>query len=186
MKRFVSVLFVLVLMARSGFADGFTDELQRLAMQTACIGQYNGAQTGNYALGDPHDYYTPGDIREYLTRTSGSRTRTQTFFGVCFDYAQAAYDDILQRRSHYEGLGMQRDGWYIAVATDNSRQISLYDPVSRDEATVIMNGVPLKLRSRQNVRAHGNATNHAWLWVYGNDGAIYWIDPTWTDNNGYI
>jgi hypothetical protein len=36
------------------------------------------------------------------------------------------------------------------------------------------------------VQAHGNATVHAWLWVYSNDGTIYWIDPTWTDTAGYI
>jgi tetratricopeptide (TPR) repeat protein len=37
------------------------------------------------------------------------------------------------------------------------------------------------------VQSHGNnTTHHAWLWIYGSDGTIYWIDPTWTDGNGYI
>jgi tetratricopeptide (TPR) repeat protein len=108
------------------------------------------------------------------------------FYGICFNYAQAAYDDISQYQSHYESLGMKKSGWYIAGVLDNPRQITLYDPVSRGQATMILNGVYVKEASRQNARAHGSATYHAWLWVYGNDGEIYWIDPTWTDNNGYV
>jgi tetratricopeptide (TPR) repeat protein len=169
-----------------GFADTFTDELQWLAMLTACIGQYNMAQTGDYSVQDPHDYYQPRDIREWLARQSGDRTVTQTFYGICFDYAQWAYDHIKQNAGQYEALGMKKGGWYIVGALNNPRQLTLYDPVSRDRATAILNGVPLKEFSRQNVRAHGDAVMHAWLWVYGNDGTIYWIDPTWTDNAGYV
>jgi hypothetical protein len=186
MKRFAQVCLLLILAARYGFTDDFTDELQWLAKLTACIGQYNMAQTGDYTVKDPQDYYRPSDIREWLAQQSGSRTTTATFYGICFDYAQWAYNTISQDRSQYERLGMQRNGWYIAGTGDNSRQITLYDPVARDQATVIMNGVPLKENSRQNVRAHGDATYHAWLWVYGKDGTIYWIDPTWTDNADYV
>ena len=101
MKRFIMVVLLLVSVACAFAADKYAhlggnslaNELQWLAIQTACIGQYNMAQTGDYSIGDPHDYYTPADIREYLTR--------------------------------------------------------------------------------QSVQAHGSATNHAWLWVYGNDGTIY-------------
>jgi hypothetical protein len=117
MKRYAIAAFIL-LSTVSAFADTFTEELQRLAMITACIGQYNNAQTENYTLGDPVDYYTPPDIRAYLTAASGDRTRTTTFCGICFDYAQAAYDEIKNNRSRYESLGMQRNGWYIAVADD--------------------------------------------------------------------
>ncbi|MDR0557102.1 MAG: tetratricopeptide repeat protein [Treponema sp.] len=81
---------------------------------------------------------------------------------------------------------MQANGWYIAAAFDNSREIILFDPVSRDKSTMVVNGVAVRENSRQNVRTHGGATYHAWLWVYGNDGAIYWIDPTWTDNSGQV
>jgi hypothetical protein len=140
MKKFASVVLFLALTAFAG-ADSLSDELQWLAMQTACVGQYNNAQAGKYALGDPTDYYKPGDIREYLTNMSGNRTKTTTFYGICFDYAQATYDDILQYRSHYESLGMKKGGWYIAAVGDNSRQIILYDPVSREKADVRMNGV---------------------------------------------
>jgi tetratricopeptide (TPR) repeat protein len=187
MRQFTSVLVLVFSVAFYGYADNLTDELQWLAVETACIGQYNNAQAGNYTLGDPRDHYTPADIREYLTEKSGTRTRTQTFYGICFDYAQAAYDNISQYRSRYESLGMKQNGWYIVAVKDNPRQIILYDPVSRDRATDISNGVYLKEHSRQNVRNHGGTTTwHAWLWVYGNDGTVYWIDPTWTDNTGYV
>jgi tetratricopeptide (TPR) repeat protein len=193
MKKFTSTVILLVSATLAFGADKFAPagttlaaELQWLAVQTACVGQYNIAQTGDYTLGDPQDYYKPGDIREYLTELSDNRTATATFYGICFDYAQSAYDDILSYQSHYEKLGMQKNGWYIAAVQDNSRQIILYDPVSREKATVIRNGVYLKENSRKNVQAHEGATNHAWLWVYGNDGTIYWIDPTWTDNAGYV
>ena len=166
--------------------NSLAGELQWLAVQTACTGQYNNAQEGNYTISDPEDNYQPGDIREYLTKLNGSRTRTATFYGRCFDYAQAAYDDIAAYRSHYEDRGMQKGGWYIAGTDNNSRQITLYDPSAREQATVRKNGVYLKERSQQNIQAHGSATHHAWLWVYGNDGTIYWIDPTWTDNSGYV
>jgi tetratricopeptide (TPR) repeat protein len=186
LKRYVLALLLLPVQAAFAGADSFTDELQWLAKYTACIGQYSRAQAGNYALGDPQDYYKPADIREYLAKQSGTRTSTATFYGICFDYAQAAYNEISAARSRYENLGMQQGGWYIAVAHGNPNQIVLYDPVSKDKATLVLNGVNVKESSRQNVRSHEGATNHAWLWVYEKDGAIYWIDPTWTDNTGYV
>jgi tetratricopeptide (TPR) repeat protein len=166
--------------------SSFTDELQWLAVQTACIGIYNMEQTGNYTLSDPHDYYQPNHIRSYLTALSGDETKNTMFYGICFNYAQAAYEDILQYQSHYENLGMRQSGWYIAAAFDNSGEIILFDPVSRENASMIANGVSVKENSRHKVRTHGSATKHAWLWVYGADGTIYWIDPTWTDNAGYV
>jgi tetratricopeptide (TPR) repeat protein len=165
--------------------NSLADELQWLTVQTACAGMYNMAQTGDYSIGDPRDYYTPTDIREYLARQSGSRTATATFYGICFDYAQAAYNYISDNRAFYEGKGMKKNGWYIVGTGNNSRQITLYDPSSQAQATVRMNGVYIRENSRQNVQAHGNAAIHAWLWVYCNDGTIYWIDPTWTDTGGY-
>jgi tetratricopeptide (TPR) repeat protein len=166
--------------------SSLADELQWLAVQTACLSIYNMAQTGDFSLEDPYDYYQPGAIRDYLTSLSGEETQNLMTYGICFNYAQLAYDDILRYRGHYEGLGMQANGWYIAAAFDDPRQIILFDPVSRDKATMVVNGVGVKEDSRQNVRTHGGATYHAWLWVYGNDGAIYWIDPTWTDNSGQV
>jgi hypothetical protein len=49
-----------------------------------------------------------------------------------------------------------------------------------------MNGVYLKENSRYQVYAHDGAAGHAWIWVQHNNGTWYWIDPTWTDNTGYV
>jgi hypothetical protein len=57
--------------------DTLTDALQWLAVQTACVGIYNMAETGDYSVGDPEDYYRPGDIREYLADLSGERMASQ-------------------------------------------------------------------------------------------------------------
>jgi tetratricopeptide (TPR) repeat protein len=160
------------------------DELQWLTVQTACVGIYNMAETGDYSVGDPADYYRPGDIREYLAELSGDRTAVDMFYGICFNYAQAAYNDISRYKNHYAKAGVK--DWYIAATGNNPRQITLYDPSSRNEATVIMNGVPIKEKFRQNVQAHGDITYHAWLWVIANDDTIYWLDPTWTDTQGYV
>ncbi|MDR2178110.1 MAG: hypothetical protein LBP20_08755 [Treponema sp.] len=159
-------------------------ELQWLAVQTACIGIYNNAQAGNYTLGDPQDQYKPADIRDFLTERSGAQTRTGMFYGICFDYAQAAYDDITRYADHYTGLGLRE--WYIAGVFDDPGEIVLYDPVPRGQHTLVLNGVYVKEQSRKRVRSHGNTTWHAWLWAVGNDGTIYWIDPTWTDTSGYV
>jgi tetratricopeptide (TPR) repeat protein len=161
-------------------------ELQWLSVQTACLAIYNMAQTGDFTLEDPYDYYQPGAIREYLTSLSGDETQNIMTYGICFNYAQLAYNDISRYRGHYEKLGMRTNSWYIAAVFENPGQIILFDPVSRDRATMTVNGVSVRENSRQNVRTHGGATYHAWLWVYGNDGTIYWIDPTWTDNAGYV
>jgi tetratricopeptide (TPR) repeat protein len=186
MTKKIWILAALLQLAVAAGADSFTDELQWLAKYTACLGQYNMAQTGDYTLGDPTDYYKPSDIREYLARQSGNRTSTATFYGICFDYAQAAYNAITASQGYYESLGMKKDGWYIVAAHENPNQLVLYDLVTRDKTTMILNGVPVRENSRQNVRAHEGAVKHGWLWVYGNDGTIYWIDPTWTDNTGYV
>jgi tetratricopeptide (TPR) repeat protein len=186
LKRSISTILLLFSTVFAIAATDFTDELQWLAMQIACIGQYNNAQTGDYTHGDPLDYYRPSDIREYLTQQSGNRTKTDTFYGICFDYAQAAYNNIKNNQSYYENLGMKKGGWYIVATGDDPNPIVLYDPVASDKATLRMNGVYVKENTRFNVQAHGNAPNHAWLWVYGKDGTIYWIDPTWTDNTGYV
>lgn len=35
-------------------------------------------------------------------------------------------------------------------------------------------------------RIQTRTTNHAWLWILRDDGIWFWIDPTWTDNLGYV
>lgn len=173
--------------ARSSYTPAgntLADELQWLAIQTACVGVYNMAETGDFTVGDPEDYYRPGDIREYLAELSGDQTSVDMFYGICFNYAQAAYNDIARYKNHYAGAGVK--DWYIAAVFENPGQIVLFDPAPREQSTMIVNGVPVKENSRRNVRSHGSATYHAWLWVIANDGTIYWIDPTWTDTGGYV
>jgi tetratricopeptide (TPR) repeat protein len=173
--------------ARSSYTPAgntLADELQWLAIQTACVGVYNMAETGDFTVDDPEDFYRPGDIREYLAELSGDRTSVDMFYGICFNYAQAAYNDIARYKNHYAGAGVK--DWYIAAVFENPGQIVLFDPAPREQSTMIVNGVPVKENSRRNVRSHGSATYHAWLWVIANDGTIYWIDPTWTDTGGYV
>jgi tetratricopeptide (TPR) repeat protein len=186
MKRFTGVVLLLVSTALPLAADDFTDALQWLTAQIACVGIYNRAQTGDYTHGDPTDHYKPSDMREYLTGLTGNRTRTNMFYGACFDYAHETYNFILNNQRYYESLGMTPGGWYMAVVEDNPNRITLYDPVPKDQTKVTLNGVYVKESAQKNVQAHSNATKHGWLWVYGKDGTVYWIDPTWTDNTGYV
>jgi Flp pilus assembly protein TadD len=180
MKKFGVVLVLWMIISGTVFAvETLSDELQWLAMQMASIGTI--AKGGMYILGDQQNY----SGRVFPTMQGGTRLAAP-LHGAGFQYAQAACDYISTNKSHYEGLGMQKDGWYIAATQSSSRQISLYDPGSRGKAAVIRNGVPGKEYTRKNVEAHGGATDHAWLWVYGKDNTIYWLDPAWTDDNGYV
>jgi len=170
------------------FADDFTDTLQWLTVEIACIGQYSSAQTGVYVISyydDPPDWYEPILLANYLAAKSGNMTRTNTFYGVCFDYAQFAWDELDKNYQFYKSKGVRR--FYIA-ATDkyDPYTITLYDPVPKEKATTINNGVYLKEHERRKVYAHEGATGHAWLWIQRNDGTWYWIDPTWTDNTGWV
>ncbi len=145
------------------FSDSFLNILQDLAKQTACIGTYSATQAGGGWYDDPHDYYTPQMLAERFKKMSGERTRTQTFYGVCFDYAQAAWDDIRTYQASYNNAGMKNSQWYIAAVDDNQNYITLYDPVSKEKSDRKMNGVYLKRNSSYSIQAHGNATHHAWL-----------------------
>ena len=99
-KTFILIVFFFIGLT-SSFADSFTDAIQDLAMQTACIGQYSATQAGGGWYDDPHDYYTPQMLAERFAKMSGNMTRTTTFYGVCFDYAQFAYLDIEKYKSWY-------------------------------------------------------------------------------------
>jgi len=187
------ILFVCILFLTLVFtiqADDLADLLQDLAVQTACLGMYSTAETGVYVTSrhvDPPDWYTPRTLANRFAAMSGYMTRINTFYGVCFDYAQFAWDDIKKYQKTYNDAGMKGTQWYIA-ATDryDSNNIILYDPVSRENATIIMNGVSVREHSHHRIRAHDDAKGHAWLWVQHKNGTWYWIDPTWTDNTGYV
>jgi hypothetical protein len=170
-------------------AVDLSELLQDLAIQTACLGRYSTAQTGIYVTSrydDPPDWYDPPMMANRFAEMSGSMTRINTFYGVCFDYAQFAWDDIKKYQKMYNESGMKDQQWYIAATNPSDPYtIILYDPVSEKEATTISNGVYLKENSRHKVYSHDGATGHAWIWVQHNNGIWYWIDPTWTDNTGY-
>ncbi|MDR1506838.1 MAG: tetratricopeptide repeat protein [Treponema sp.] len=192
-KRCISVLLLLAGLASVHAADKYApagnslaDAMQWLAVRTACLSEYGMAFTEDFTEPDPRDNYRPADIREYLAGQSGGRTRVQTIYGICFDYARAAYDYISQNSNYYGNLGVRE--WYMAATWKTEPGvIKLFDPVQRGQHTTSFNGVYMKEISRHNVRHHGNSPmNHAWLWAYGNDGTVYWIDPTWTDGYGYV
>jgi len=189
MKKNVFIIILFSIFTSAILADDLADILQDLAVQTACLGMYSTAQTGVYVTSrydDPTDWYNPPLLANRFADMSGNMTRTITFYGVCFDYAQFAWDDINKYKKMYNNKGMKENEWYIAVANkDNPNTIILYDPVSKEKSTITMNGVYLKEKSRHNIYAHDGATGHAWLWVQHNNGTWYWIDPTWTDNTGY-
>ncbi len=185
-KKSVILVNVLLICATTLFSDSFLNIIQDLAKQTACIGTYSANQAGGGWYDDPHDYYTPQMLAERFKKMSGERTRTQTFYGVCFDYAQAAWDDIRVYQSSYNKAGMKDSQWYIAAVDDNPNYITLYDPVSQEKSDRKLNGVYLKRNSSYTIQAHGNATHHAWLWIQHQNGNWYWIDPTWTDNTGFV
>lgn len=175
------------------YADEFTDAIQDLAIWTACIGQYSSSEAYGGWYEDPEDYYTPKDIAYRLAQESGIKTSTETFYGVCFNYAQHAYSYIEKYKSYYNSKGMYEKQFWLAGVDGNSNIIELSNPTDQANATKIQNGVPIKTYSTSNrpVKTHKGtdgirARNHAWLWIERNDGVWFWIDPTWTDNLGYV
>ena len=195
MKKLITGALCAALFACAGFADSFTDTIQDLAMQTACIGQYSATQAGGGWYDDPHDYYTPQMMAERFAKMSGNMTRTTTFYGVCFDYAQFAYQDIERYKSWYNQQGMYEGQFWLAGVHGDSSTIILSMPTTRENATTTQNGVYIKTfgdKSNRAVKTHRlknegtRATHHAWIWIQRADGVWFWIDPTWTDNLGYV
>lgn len=89
---------------------------------------------------------------------------------------------------------MRESQFFLAGVDSNSNVIILSSPSNRNEATRIQNGVYVKTygsASFRDVKTHkmlnGERTlDHAWLWIMRNDGICFWVDPTWTDNLGYV
>lgn len=185
-----SVIFSLLLLLTNAltFADSFTDAIQDLAMRTACVGQYSASEAGGGWYEDPHDYYTPNMIASRLAQESGDMTRTMTFYGVCFDYAQFAFSYIQNYKKWYNQQGMYESQFWLAGVHNNSNQIELMSIGSKNDYSRRQNGVFIKTYSNslRYVETHNAATNHAWIWIERADGVWFWIDPTWTDNTGYV
>ena len=194
MKKRYFFLIIIIFPYFATFADSFTDAIQDLAIQTACIGKYSATQAGGGWYDDPYDYYTPDMMAGRFKEMSGNMTRTTTFYGVCFDYAEFAYQDIKSYKSFYNNAGLYENQYFIAGVDSNPNTITLSSPTNRESATTIQNGVYIKTygsSSYRSVKAHKmtngtRASHHAWLWIQRDDGVWFWIDPTWTDNLGYV
>lgn len=194
MKKLLFVSLILA-GALSAFADSFTDIIQDLAVQTACICMYSATEAGGGWYDDPHDYYTPQRMAERFAKMSGNMTRTTTFYCVCFDYAQYAWEDIVNYKGLYNERGMYEGQFWLAGVHENPNEIELMSIAKQGETyTREQNGVPIKTypSSLRNVKTHrllnkgDRAIRHAWLWVERADGVWFWVDPTWTDNLGYV
>lgn len=195
MKRKLLLLLTFMIISTNFFADSFTDAIQDLAIQTACIGQYSATQAGGGWYDDPHDYYTPPMMADRFKDMSGNMTRTNTFYGICFDYAQFAYQDIEKYQSWYNKQGMYENKFWIAGTHENNNEIILQYPEESNHTTVqngdqiiVQNGVCVIIPAggERNVKTHDGITHHAWVWIERADGVQFWIDPTWTDNLGYV
>jgi hypothetical protein len=139
-KRLITVLLLITTVfayATDKYAPAgntLADALQWLAVQTACLGLYSNAEAGDYGDPDPTDNYRAPDIHEYLANQSGDQTKVDMFYGICFDYARAAYNEITRNQSHYANLGIK--AWYMAACwKTNPSEIKLFDPVSRGQHT---------------------------------------------------
>lgn len=197
MKRILIVFFAVICfnaVYAEEFDDPFVDVIQDLAVQTACLGIYSSTQAGGGWYDDPHDYYTVQMVAERLAKMSGNMTRSEMFYGVCFDYAQFAWIDIKKYKSFYNDCGMYEGQFWLANVYDDSNLIILAEPTTQEKATIIQNGVPIKTfgdRGNRNVKAHKTASGksakrHTWIWIERADGVWFWVDPTWTDNLGYV
>ena len=164
------------------YNTSFADEVEWLAVEIACIGKYDMTYTDTPWHSDPKDYYTTDLVKDYLKSKANKKTRTVTFEGICFDYAEFGFREIQSYQSYYNKKGMNGSHYYIVGTDKNPNVIEIYvlDPYS----TTRINGFPARIIQKMNIKAHGNATMHAWLWIYHQDGSIYWLDPTWTDNRG--
>lgn len=180
-------LTVLPFVTEAADIDDFSDAMHRLAVHTACLGRYSAAKAG--IDWEPADYYKPNMLTEYFAKTSDDNTHTSMFYGVCYDYAEAAHHHIKEYKSWYNSMGMYGNRFYIAKSGSNPNVIELEYPVGTGIGG--SNGMPAEYVGKKEIQTHKHldgtrATNHVWLWVQRYDGVWFWIDPTWTDNIGYV
>ncbi|MCF0241891.1 MAG: hypothetical protein HUK25_04590 [Treponema sp.] len=88
------IIFLLIYPLSAQTANNFTNIIQDFAIQTACLGQYSMAEAGKGWYDDPGDYYVPRMMAERFAKMSRNQTKYQTFYGLCFDYAQYEWEDI--------------------------------------------------------------------------------------------
>jgi hypothetical protein len=185
-KNIIGIMVFLSLLCSKVFADTLSEDLQFLTIATACIGRYNSGHV-SATIKDPVDWYEPPDLRNFMTNLAGAGTRTNTFYGVCFDYAEDMYKLIREFRDILENEGMVKGQWYIATdftKPENKGKIELYDLANENSFTSKLNNTYVKFVKTINAEPHGE--NHAWIVVQRTNEQWMWFDPTWTDNSGDV
>jgi hypothetical protein len=91
LKKKILAGFLFFLCIFTTNADDLADILQDLAIQIACIGMYSATEAGKTSgvinrYDDPDDWYTPPLMATRFAQMSGSMTRTNTFYGICWFY----------------------------------------------------------------------------------------------------
>jgi hypothetical protein len=185
-KKIIKIMVIFIFFCLKTFADTLSEDLQFLTITTACIGRYNSGHI-SATIKDPVDWYEPPDLRDFMTSLADTGTRTDTFYGVCFDYAEDMYKLIRKFRSELENEGMAIGQWYIATdytKSENRGKIEIYDLANESNYTSKLNNTYVKFVKTINAKPHGE--NHAWIVVQRTNGQWMWFDPTWTDNSGDV
>ena len=169
------------------YDENLAYRLQWLAVKIACKGVYDMAYTGNFKATNPHDYYKTSFIKSYLASNDGRTSKGTTLFeGICFDYADFAYQELTDNKKEYPNVA---NFWMVGTFDDGSDIVAYRLAKAGESSTMTINRTPVVVFSHNHILAHlqGNgrpATGHAWFWVQSTDGTVYWVDPTWTDNSG--
>ncbi|MDE7228372.1 MAG: hypothetical protein K2N31_08615 [Treponemataceae bacterium] len=158
-------------------------ELQWLAVETACRGVYDYAYAGDFYKPISTGYYTTSLIKQYYTKQGEAHRGLATFEGICFDYADFAYQDMKERWSDYNKLGIAKY-WMVGTFSDPNDIIAYRIANPGEQPTTTINHTPVIVFTHNPITAHDRATKHAWFWAQSKDGTTYWIDPTWTDSEG--
>ena len=177
----IAILFI----TTSVFAQTVNDFerlLQMKAVETASYGTYilPGSPT-------PYDYYTVSTLNRIPFTNNGQTASTERFNGVCMDYSVWMYKSITENKAIFERHGMSPNQYFIAVSTKNPNDgITLYKLANRNNSDIRINNYYLKRHRHLSATPHDNNTNHAWIIIQHNNGTLYWVDPTWTDNTGRV
>ncbi|MBR0495651.1 MAG: hypothetical protein IJJ71_05725 [Treponema sp.] len=165
------------------YDENLAYQLQWLAVKIACKGMYDMAYTGDFRAKNPTDYYKTSFIKKYLATNDGKASKGTTLFeGICFDYADFAYQELSDNKKSYSSRIAK---FYMVGTFKDANDIIAYRLAAKGESSdMTINRTPVVVFSHNNIRAHDAATNHAWFWVQATDGTMYWVDPTWTDNSG--
>lgn len=164
------------------YDENLSYRLQWLAVIIACKGMYDMAYTGDFRAKNPTDYYKTGFIKSYLANNDGKASKGTTLFeGICFDYADFAYQELKNNKKEYPNVA---NFWMVGTFQDSSDIVAYKLAESGESPTMTINRTPVVVFSHNHIFAHDSAKNHAWFWVQSTDGTVYWVDPTWTDNSG--